>query len=126
MMKEQFAAYDAGSVMILGIAGGNGLEHICSQKVSKVYGVDVNRNFLAECEMRYQELKHVLDLICVDLSNEDLQLPYAEFLVANLLVEYIGYEVKKSIERELPNGKKLMRLDFYNLEENKNATITPL
>lgn len=33
MMKEQFCAYPAQSVMILGVAGGNGLEHIDPTKI---------------------------------------------------------------------------------------------
>ncbi len=32
----------ASSVMVLGVAGGNGLEHINVKKYSAVYGVDVN------------------------------------------------------------------------------------
>ena len=34
MMNEQFSSHDAESVMILGIAGGNGLEHIDKAKLS--------------------------------------------------------------------------------------------
>lgn len=42
MMKGQFDDYPISSVMILGIAGGNGLEHIQTEKFKKVYGIDVN------------------------------------------------------------------------------------
>lgn len=92
MMKEQFEAYEIRSVMILGIAGGNGLEHIDESKIKKVYGVDVNRDFLTECEKRYAHLEGTFEAVCADLLSEDLQLPSAELVVANLLVEYIGYE----------------------------------
>ena len=112
--------------------------------------------------------------VCVDLSDLNLRLPYADLLVANLLIEYIGYgcfqNVVKAVkpkyvsciiqintdasfvsdspylhvfdrldeihhqmqedelvnvmqeigyisrltdEKDLPNGKKLVRLDFY-------------
>ena len=37
MMKEQFSLYDAESIMILGIAGGNGLEHIDRKLIKCVY-----------------------------------------------------------------------------------------
>lgn len=90
MMKEQFSAYPAESVMILGIAGGNGLEHI-SGKFKNVYGVDINQSYLAECQKRYPMLQNILKTICVDLTDADLQLPHADMLVANLLIEYIGY-----------------------------------
>ena len=92
MMKEQFEAYEISSVMILGIAGGNGLEHIDQNRIKKVYGVDVNRDFLAECEKRYAHLEGTFEAVCADLLSADLQLPSAELVVANLLVEYIGYE----------------------------------
>lgn len=91
MMRDQFHTYNINSVMILGIAGGNGLEHI-DKKFKKVYGVDINQKFLAECGKRYSELEGVFVPICVDLLSEDLLLPGADLLVANLLVEYIGYE----------------------------------
>lgn len=92
MMLEQFYTYDVNSIMILGIAGGNGLEHIDRTRINKVYGVDVNKDFLKECEMRYSELQGVFEPIHADLLSEELQLPTSQLLIANLLVEYIGYE----------------------------------
>ena len=92
MMHEQFYTYDVNSIMILGIAGGNGLEYIDKTRINKVYGVDVNKDFLKECEMRYSELQGVFEPIHADLLSEELQLPTSQLLIANLLVEYIGYE----------------------------------
>ena len=173
MMREQFYTYDVDSIMILGIAGGNGLEHIDKTRIRKVYGVDVNKDFLDECKARYTKLEGVFEPIHADLLSEDLQLPESQLLIANLLVEYIGYEcfgkivdlvkpeyvsciiqintgdsfvsdspylhafdcldevhhqmeeseliacmknagytVQKMEERELPNGKKFVRIDF--------------
>lgn len=173
MMREQFDTYSVDTIMILGIAGGNGLEHINKEQVKKVYGVDVNREFLVECQRRYNMLGDTLETICADLSDDYLQLPHSELLVANLLIEYIGYEcfqkvvksvsplyisciiqinsddsfvsdspyihvfdcleevhhqmeekslvdcmektdykMKQKVEKMLPNGKKLVRLDF--------------
>lgn len=173
MMREQFYTYDVNSIMILGIAGGNGLEHIDGVRIKKVYGVDVNRDFLEKCKIRYPELQGIFEPIHADLLSEDLQLPESQLLIANLLVEYIGYDcfqkvvqlvepeyvsciiqintgnsfvsdspylhafdcldevhhqmeeneliacmknvgytVQKMEERELPNGKKFVRIDF--------------
>lgn len=92
MMGEQFSSYDVECIMILGVAGGNGLEHIDRNKIKKVYGVDVNQSFLEECIKRYDSLGELFEPICADLLEDGLQLPEAELLVANLLVEYIGYE----------------------------------
>jgi hypothetical protein len=92
MMKEQFYSYDIKSIMVLGVACGNGIEHTRKEKFEKVYGVDVNKKFLEECKNRYIELNGVLETICVDLLSENIQLPCSELIVANLLIEYIGYE----------------------------------
>jgi len=91
MMKEQLNKYGVQSVMILGIAGGNGLEHIDAEKMTKVYGVDVNKDYLRTVEERYKNLSGILECLCVDLISEAEKLPEAKMLIANLLIEYIGY-----------------------------------
>ncbi|MBU5473931.1 hypothetical protein [Roseburia sp. MSJ-14] len=45
MMKGQLNQYEVQSAMILGIAGGNGLEHVDTEKLNKVYGVDINQEY---------------------------------------------------------------------------------
>lgn len=103
MMREQFDAYDAETVMILGIAGGNGLEHINKDEFKSVYGVDINQNYLNECKRRYSALGDVFKPICADLSNDTIWLPCADLLIANLLIEYIGYECfQKVVKRVNP------------------------
>jgi len=103
MMKGQFDAYPVSSVMILGIAGGNGLEHIQKEKFAKVYGIDVNPSYLKEVIRRYPELNGILECLCVNLIEEAEKLPKADLAVANLLVEYIGYECfQEAIRRAEP------------------------
>ncbi len=92
MMKGQLNKYDIQSVMILGIAGGNGLEHVDVKKITKVYGVDINAEYLATTKERYKKLSGILECLCVDLNSETEKLPQANLLIANLLIEYIGYE----------------------------------
>lgn len=172
-MKEQLNRYPASSVMILGVAGGNGLEHIAKDQYEKVYGVDVNRDYLREAARRNPGLGGRLECLRVDLTCEPLRLPRAELVIANLLVEYVGcacfqkvllqvepryvscviqadgdggwvspspyqavfdrlesvhrpierralesalsqihYRIIRAVEHPLPNGKKLVQLDF--------------
>ena len=92
MMKEQFEAYHVKTAMVLGIAGGNGLEHIRTEKYKAVYGIDINEGYLEKIRERYPMLGNVLRLMCLDLTREAEKLPKAELVVANLLVEYIGYQ----------------------------------
>lgn len=91
-MKNQFEDYDVSSVMILGIAGGNGLEHINPKKYRLVYGVDINDLYLQAVLNRYKKLDGILKCLNVDVVNEVSKLPKAELLIANLLIEYIGYK----------------------------------
>lgn len=103
MMKGQFYAYPVSNVMIFGIAGGNGLEHIKNGKFEKVYGVDINSSYLQEVIRRYPDLDGVLECICIDLLKETDKLPKADMVIANLLIEYIGYECfQKAIEHVNP------------------------
>lgn len=78
MMKEQFFTYPAKSVIILGVAGGNGLEHIDAQAIEKVYGVDINKSYLKACSNRFPELQGKLETICTDLTKDIQMLPKAD------------------------------------------------
>ena len=97
MMREQLAAYPAATVMILGVAGGNGLEHVDREKTQTVYGVDVNADYLRTAEERHPELRGVLRCICADLTKDADKLPAADVVIADLLVEYIGCTAFRSV-----------------------------
>jgi len=97
MMREQFACSAGGSVMILGVAGGNGLEHVAPERFKKIVGVDINPDYLKACEARYPTLRGILQLLCVDLTDRQKELPHADLLVANLLIEYLGYSCFQSV-----------------------------
>ena len=92
IMKSQFEDYPVDTVIILGIAGGNGLEHIDTKKYKKVYGVDINELYLQETQKRYSNLADILQCLHLDIVCETEKLPQSQLLVANLLIEYIGYD----------------------------------
>ena len=93
IMKEQFEAYQVTTAMVLGVAGGNGLEHIRGDKYQTVYGVDINGDYLRIVTERYAVLSDILKCLKLDLMRDTEQLPEAQLLIANLLIEYIGYDV---------------------------------
>jgi len=93
IMRAQFAAFAAQSVMILGVAGGNGLEHLESISIEKIYGVDINSDYLEACVCRYPVLEGKLEVLCLDLRHDYVSLPPVDLIIANLLVEYIGCEI---------------------------------
>lgn len=117
LMKTQFEDYPANCVMILGIAGGNGLEHIQNNQFEKIYGVDINASYLQEVKNRYPNLNESLECLCIDLVKEYEQLPSADLVIANLLIEYIGYECfQKVIQQVKP--KYVSCIIQINVEDN--------
>ena len=104
MMKDQFEAYPVSTAMVLGIAGGNGLEHVSCSKYQTVYGIDINEDYLNAVRERYADLSGVLRCLRIDLINEPDDLPHAELVIANLLIEYIGYDAfKKAVQKIAPS-----------------------
>jgi hypothetical protein len=90
MTKGQLTAFPARTVAILGVAGGNGLEHVAAGQFSTVYGIDVNPAYLVECGRRFSRLSDILRLVEADVSDPAAALPQAELVIANLLIEYVG------------------------------------
>lgn len=117
MMRGQFEAYPVSSVMILGIAGGNGLEHIQKERFERVYGVDVNSSYLEEVARRYSHLDGVLQCVCVDLLNGADKLPEADMVIANLLVEYIGYKCFQNVIQQV-NPQYVSCIIQINIEDS--------
>ena len=91
IMKAQLEAYPMRTAMIFGIAGGNGLEHVDPEKYDRVYGIDINREYLRAAEERFEGLGEKLQLLCLDLTKDAGKLPEAELVIADLLIEYTGY-----------------------------------
>lgn len=117
MMKGQFDTYPISSIMILGIAGGNGLEHIQKDKFKRIYGVDINFSYLQAVIQRYPELNGLLKCLCVNLIDDTNKLPKADMVIANLLIEYIGYECFKKAVRQV-NPKYVSCVIQINTEDN--------
>ena len=92
IMKEQFGKYPVETAMVLGIAGGNGLEHVSREKYKKVYGIDINKEYLKAVMQRYQSFSGILECMQIDLMKDCSHLPKAQLVIANLLIEYIGYQ----------------------------------
>ena len=78
------------SVAILGVAGGNGVEHAQALPFETIYGVDINADYLAACRARFALLGDRLVLLQRDLTRDPL--PPAQLVIANLLIEYTGVD----------------------------------
>ena len=90
IMKEQFEDYPVSTAMVLGVAGGNGLEHVSRDKYRTVYGVDINEDYLRIVSERYAHLSDVLKCLKIDLIHD------AEAYAQEIGIQHILFHVEKS------------------------------
>lgn len=89
LFAEVLSARRPRSVAILGIAGGNGLEHIDGKITDRVVGVDVNADYLGAARERYRDVRG-LELHKVDLAHDNLTVPPVELVHAAMIFEHAG------------------------------------
>ena len=99
IMKEQFEAYPVSTAMVLGIAGGNGLEHVSRDKYRTVYGVDINGDYLRTVSERYKNLADILKCLKIDLIREYDRLPHAHRQQLSIHEGY-GHETHLDLRRD--------------------------
>lgn len=78
------------TVLLVGVSGGNGLEHIDNKLTRKVIGVDINRQYLDETSNRYARKITGLELVNADVRTYRQKLMPADFIWAALILEYTG------------------------------------
>lgn len=89
VFREKLKQYYPESVTIWGIAGGNGLQHIDTNLVSEVVGLDINPDYLDSCKKRYADKIKNLKLINLDLNAKDKPVIATDFIWAALVFEYL-------------------------------------
>jgi SAM-dependent methyltransferase len=77
------------SLVILGCATGNGLEHIGRGCIRKLVGLDINPEYLDICQKRHGESIPGLELVCADFDSFDLEAASIDFVHAALFFEYV-------------------------------------
>ncbi len=93
IMREQVKSHqEAESAAVIGVAGGNGLEH-CLEQFKQVYGIDINPAYLDVCAQRFRQAAgKKLKLEEMDLSEPEAAIPAVDLVIADLLIEYVGVE----------------------------------
>lgn len=95
MLAEEFrkavATTQPRTVALLGCAGGNGLDALCGKNVERIVCVDINRDYLAVLQQRYQA--RLANLACHACELEVFRSPAPVDLVfGGLVFEYVRLE----------------------------------
>lgn len=97
LTKKYLEKINPKTVLFLGIAGGNGLEHINNNSTTNVFGIDINQNYLDETKKRFNNKISNLNLLNLDISSSNtIQLTKANLVWAALIFEYV--EIDKCFE----------------------------
>ena len=104
LFASALATCEPKSVAVLGIAGGNGLEAVDPSVTLRVVGIDINPAYLEATRRRFGTILN-LELHCLDLANQDIEIEPVDLVHAGLIFEHAG------IEQCLANGLAILALD---------------
>ena len=123
LTKKYLDAIKPESVIFLGIAGGNGLEHIDNLITQKVYGIDINQDYLDTAFERYKHRIPSLQLLKLDINQHSQGNYKADFIWAALVLEYTGIE--NALVFCTNNIRKRGHLIVSIQSNNNKQTISP-
>jgi hypothetical protein len=89
LFAEALAFCRPDSAAILGIAGGNGLEHVDPSATRRLVGIDINPAYLEALRQRHEDRLN-LELHCVDLAQQGVNVNPVQLVHAALIFEHAG------------------------------------
>jgi len=93
LTKKYLDKLNPKTAMFLGIAGGNGLEHINNKVTKEVIGIDINQAYLNQTAQRFKNQIPKLNLFKIDISSiKAKQITQSDFIWAALILEYVYTE----------------------------------
>jgi Zn-dependent alcohol dehydrogenase len=111
------------TVVFLGIAGGNGLEHIDINITQTVIGIDINPDYLNTAFIRYKHMITSLQLVNLDIIKNSESICKADFVWAALVLEYTG--IDKALEFCTNNIRKGGHLIVSIQSNNNKQSVSP-
>jgi Methyltransferase domain len=125
LFAEALASCCPESLAILGIAGGNGLEHVDPRVTRRVVGIDINPNYLDTLRQRHGA-RLTLELHCCDLAQQALTLEPVQLVHAALIFEHAGTGccLENAVGLVAPGGSLSVILQLP-AESEPNVAATP-
>ncbi len=123
LTKKYLDAIGPESVIFLGIAGGNGLEHIDKHITQRVFGIDINQDYLDTASNRYKQTIPSLQLVNLDITQHSDSICKADFIWAALVLEYTGVDKALAF---CGNNIQMEGHLVVSIQSNKNKqTVSP-
>lgn len=88
-LQRTIAQFQPGSLAVLGVAGGNGLEFAQRAGVRRLVALDFNPDYLALCTRRYATSFAEFEPVLHDLSQGPPVIAPVECIFAGLVLEYL-------------------------------------
>jgi hypothetical protein len=92
LTRKYFHDLQPESSIILGVAGGNGLEHIDPLVTKHIIGIDINQDYLDATSRRHGSRLKELVLLNLDITKNRDSISWVQMIWAALIIEYIGIE----------------------------------
>jgi hypothetical protein len=119
LTKKYLELIKPSTVVFLGIAGGNGLEHIDRQYTKSVIGIDINQEYLDVALKRYNDRIASLQLLNLDIVENPERICHADLIWAALVLEYTGTDkVLDFCENNIRRGGQLV----ISIQSNNDKT----
>lgn len=112
------------SCIFLGVAGGNGLEHVDPSITKKVIGIDINALYLEAANTRHSSSIGCLELLQLDITTDTDTIERSEFIWVALIAEYTGVDrclefVKNNL---VPTGHAVISIQSNNNAQSVSAS----
>ena len=123
LTKKYLDSIKPRNVIFIGIAGGNGLEHIDNNITHNVYGIDINQGYLDVASGRYKPEIPSLQLMNLDITQNSEFICKADLIWAALVLEYTGIDKSLSFcKNNLREGGHLI----ISIQSNNNKqSVSP-
>jgi predicted TPR repeat methyltransferase len=124
LTKKYLTKIKPATCLFIGIAGGNGLEHIDNDISKNVIGIDINQKYLDVSFKRYRDRIDSLRLLELDITKNTNQICSADFIWAALILEYIGIDkcLEFSKNNILPGGHFIATIQSNNNLQSVSPT----
>ena len=114
------------SVAVLGVAGGNGLEHVDAAVTRRFCGIDINAQYLETAGARFAAVPG-LELHCLDLAEQNVPLAPVQLVHAALIFEHAGTGrcLDNAIKMAAPGGTLSVVLQLPSAMEGSVGKSAP-